>query len=736
MPQFDPTRRQFLKSTAIAGAAVSVGDFVLRPLLAAATAPEVAFAPSWVERPMRWAQLAFVDDDPVKIDAAFWFDYFKRIHADGVCLSAGGCTAFYPTDVPFHHRSPFLGNRDLFGEFVAGCRKLGMVVVARTDPHATYDDAKAAHPDWIAVTEDGQPRRHWASPDMWVTCGLGPYNFDFMTAVKREIMSRYHVDAIFINRWSGSGMCYCEHCRANFRAATGHDLPRGATTLQDTVRRAYFFWRQRRLFELWRHWDAAVRAINPDSCVVPNTAGGPSGTLDMARIGELAPTIAADRQARHGPAPLWLAGRSAKEYRAAMGAKPVIGLSGVGLEEPYRWKDSVQAAAELKLWMIDSLANGARPWFVKFAGHLEDPRWLEPVAQFYGWCHGAERYLRNTRSLARVGVVYSQQSLWFANDHERVEDAGLGWYQALVEARVPFELVHDRRLGAPNLAPFQTLILPNLVALSDAQCDQLRAFVARGGSLIATTATSLADESGAPRKDFGLADLFGVRFVRTLAGPIHNAYIRLEHDRAPHHLLLRGLEDAPRTIAGIWRVEVEATANFPAPPLTLIPSYPDLPMEQVYARQPKTDIAQAFLRELPGGGRVAYLPWDLDRTFWEALDVDHGKLLRNTVAWATNEPALISVDGPGVLDVTFWQQKNSFTIHLVNLTNPMLMHGPIRDYFPVGEQRLQIRLPAGLRAKSVRLLVAGATPAFRQSGDVVELSVPSITAHEVVALDV
>ena len=114
-----------------------------------------------------------------------------------------------------------------------------MVVIARTDPHATYDDVQAAHPDWIAVDAEGRPRRHWASPEMWVTCGLGPYNFEFMTEVKREIMARYRVDGIFINRWDGSGMCYCEHCRKSFRAATGHELPaddgpartrRGATT--------------------------------------------------------------------------------------------------------------------------------------------------------------------------------------------------------------------------------------------------------------------------------------------------------------------------------------------------------------------------------------------------------------------------------------------------------------------------------------------------------------------------
>jgi hypothetical protein len=76
------------------------------------------------------------------------------------------------------------------GELISGCRKLDMSVLVRTDPHATYDDLKAAHPDWIAFDAQGNPRRHWSSPEMWVTCALGPYNFDFMTSVHKEIMGR------------------------------------------------------------------------------------------------------------------------------------------------------------------------------------------------------------------------------------------------------------------------------------------------------------------------------------------------------------------------------------------------------------------------------------------------------------------------------------------------------------------------------------------------------------------
>jgi hypothetical protein len=726
------TRRQFLKTTTVAGAAVTLAQFTPHLFAAEAQPALPAPTPSWVDKPMRWAQLTLVEDDPGKFDLAFWLDYFKRTKSDAVCLSGGGCVAYYPTQIPFHHRSQWLGDRDVLGELVAGCRKLGMVVIARTDPHATYDDVAAAHPDWIAVDANGNKRRHWASPEMWVTCGLGPYNFEFMTEVKKEIMSRYRVDGIFINRWDGSGPCFCEHCRKNFKEASGFELPR-TNNPQDPARRAYILWRQQRLFDLWQHWDRAVREINPDSCVIPNTGGGATSSLDMKKIGELAPTLMADRQARRGLMSSWAIGMNAKEYRAALGMKPIVGIFSVGLEEPYRWKDSVQNADEIRLWVADLVANGMRPWFTKFGGVLHDERWLKPVEDIYRRLAGWENYLRNERPLARVAVVYSQQTAWFVGN--KVEDHINGWYQALIEARIPFELVHDRLLDAAHVSQFKTLILPNIAALSDAQCDQLRAFVKNGGSVIATYETSLCDEWGVRRKDFGLADLFGVGWKGRVEGPMQNSYLRLEHDTARDHQLLKGLEDAPRIVNGVWRLEVEPREKFAQVPLTLIPGYPDLPMEKVYPRVQKTDIAGVYLRELTAAGRVVYFPWDIDRTFWEVLSVDHFKLLHNAVEWATNEEPPVSVSGVGVLDVTAWRQKNSMTVHLVNLTNPMMMKGPLRELIPVSEQQVRLRLPDGARVSKVHLLAADRKPRFTQRGHELHVIVPSILDHEVVAVD-
>src|SRR6266481_2314051 len=691
----------------------------------------------WYDRPMRWAQLTLVENDPGTFDLNFWLDYFHRTHSDAACLSAGGCIAYYPTKIPFHHRSRWLGNSDPFGELVAGCRKLGMNVIARTDPHATHPDAYEAHPDWIAVDAQGKKRKHWADPDFWVTCALGPYNFEFMTEVTKEIVTQYKVDGVFSNRWTGSGMCYCEHCVHNFKAFSGHDLPR-TNNPQDPARRDYLVWQQQRLFELWRLWDGEIRKINPNASFIANAGGGALSSLDMRTIGELSHILFADRQARRGLMPPWMNGKNGKEYRSTMGRKPIGGIFSVGVEDEHRWKDSVQNAEEIKLWAAEGIANGLRPWFTKFSGTLRDHRWLKPVEEIYNWHYQNDRYLRNEQPLARVALVYSQQTAAHYGGEQaraKVEDHILGFYQALIEARIPFEMAHDRLLDLAHIERFRTLILPNIAALSDGQCGQLREYVEHGGRIVATHETSLYDERGVRRAEFGLAELFGASFGGSIEGPMQNSYLTVEKDAGGlYHLILKGLEDAQRIINGVRRVAANPLKKGAYSPLTLVPSYPDLPMEEVFPRVPKTDIPEVFMREF-GRGRVVYFPWDIDRTFWEVLSTDHGKLLRNAVEWATDEELPVRVRGAGVLDVTIWRQKQSMTVHLVNLTNPMMMKGPIREIIPIGEQQVSVRLPQSGRVTRVQTLVDRKQRQFQIRDGRLNMVVPSIGIHEVVAVD-
>lgn len=727
----DLTRRQFL---AVGAAAAAYSHLPSAYAEKSIVVPQEA----WARKTKRWAQLTLAENDAANFDLDFWMDYFRKTKSDGLCFSAGGCVAYYPTEIPYHHRSAWLGTRDIVGEVIEACRKLDMVVLLRTDPHATYDDAAAAHPEWIASTTDGKPRRHWASPEMWVTCSLGPYNFDFMTAVHREIMQRYKPEGIFLNRWAGSGTCFCAECRKNFKKATTYDLPT-AEDPQDAVYRTFIRWRQQRLYGCIDLWNETIRKIRQDSSMIPNNGSGALIEQDAIELSKRAPMLVADRQARHGTVAPWIVGKTAKEYRATLGSKPNVSLFGVGLEEPYRWKDSVQEPAEIRIWALEEIAHGTRPWWSKFVATLYDRRWLPVVEAIYSWAADNERYLQYQKPIARVAIIYSQTTAWFYGGKEaqaKVENYALGWCGALIESRIPFEMVHERMLTRENLSRFRALILPNIACLSDLQARQLRVFVEAGGSIIATHETGLFDEDGSPRKDFALADLFGVRFTGKRVPHMQNSYLKLEFAGAPHSAVLEGFSGTDRIINGVSRVVVEPVSNdFVGTPITLIPSYPDLPMEKVFPRPGDSHEPQLYLREIAKGGRVAYFPFDIDRTFNEILTHDHLRLMRNTVMWLLNEPSPFECSGPGFIDIAAWHNEDAVVLHLVNLTNPMAMKGPFRDFFAVGPQTVRLRLPELARAKEAKLLVAKKAAPIVRDGDCIRIEVPTVLDHEVIAID-
>ena len=180
----------------------------------------------------------------------------------------------------------------------------------------------------------------------------------------------------------------------------------------------------------------------------------------MVTSANLRPTLFADRQARSGVIPPWSNGKNGKEYRATLGRKAIAGIFSVGLEEDYRWKDSVQNGERSVFgWPTESprsYAPGSRNSTPSRSTNAGFPSWKNYIPGIYA----NERYLRNVDPLARVAMVYSQRTATFYGGEAaraKVEDPALGFYEALVEARIPFEMVHDHLLDAEHLKPFRTL---------------------------------------------------------------------------------------------------------------------------------------------------------------------------------------------------------------------------------------------------------------------------------------
>ena len=118
------SRRDFLQVTTGAGAFATLAPALAGHNIQPGSRPLAA--DGWFDQPMRWVQLTLVENDPGSFDPKFWLDYFRTLHADAATLSAGGIVAYYPTNVPLHHRSAWLGNSDPFGDLVTGCRSMGM----------------------------------------------------------------------------------------------------------------------------------------------------------------------------------------------------------------------------------------------------------------------------------------------------------------------------------------------------------------------------------------------------------------------------------------------------------------------------------------------------------------------------------------------------------------------------------------------------------------------------------
>jgi hypothetical protein len=256
--------------------------------------------------------------------------------------------------------------------------------------------------------------------------------------------------------------------------------------------------------------------------------------------------------------------------------------------------------------------------------------------------------------------------------------------------------------------------------------------VNRGGSVLATFQTSLYN-GAAQRPNFGLTDLFGVAYAGQVESGGGNSYMRVEG--ATQHAILAGLEGVGQILNVSQHALVRPVATFANPPLTRIPSFPTLPMEEIFPRIPKTDIPEVYLREVGARSRVVYFPGDIDGTFAAGMDPDHALLLRNAVNWAMKEAQPVTVTGPGILDVTVWRQAASMTVHLVNVTNPFMLRSAYRESLPIGAQRVSIAVPQGKTVKGVKLLIGGQMPPFTQTAGRVNLSVPSIVVNEVVALD-
>jgi hypothetical protein len=384
------------------------------------------------------------------------------------------------------------------------------------------------------------------------------------------------------------------------------------------------------------------------------------------------------------------------------------------------------------MWLNETVAAGMVPYHHIIGGENglgEDRRCLEPAHQYFNWMAKHDAHFVNRQSIANLGVVMGQRTqLFYKSPRGSLMPQYIdGLYYALLEGRFLFDFVHEEKLGPEDLRKYSALLLPNTALLSDQQCRQLSAYVDRGGSLLATFETSLYTERNERRTDFGLADVFGIRKAGDIIGTNGNAYLaRIEKQ----HAILTGFAGTNWIPGAENRVPV---APVEGPILTVVPGFVAYPPELSYPLQSRTNEPAVVVRE-KGKSRLIYFPGDIERTMWQSGHTDLARLLQNSIRWVAGANPPVTIEGQGVIESFAWETQAGFAVHLLNYTNPAMHRGWIREFYPIGPQKVRMTLPAGRLVTRVELLRAGTDIPFQMAGATIEFTIPGVLDYEVAAM--
>ena len=653
-------------------------------------------------------------DDAARWDVQRLVDLARSFSLGALGFSVGGVTAFYPSKVAGHPLSPSLNGRDLVGETVSALHAAGIRAIGRIDPSLGSADELERHPDRFARTEGGEPvRLH----DTYLTCPNGAHFGGFMLEVVREIVERYPLDGLWANAaqfspWS-TGRCFCDNCKRLFTERFGRPFPM-QEDWSDPDWKQYSEWRYERIADWNRKVRAVIHSVRPEcawlplSQVIESWDHTRKGGWDVDLTSQHADGVVLEAQRRY--CNLWWPGMESR-YAHAMDPGRGAGIT-VSYFYPW-WRFTHAPVAENRVWAAQIAANGAKPW-LHLTGYFSeyfDRRGIEPMQDLFRLFHERSDVYGGRRSAAEVALVFSRRSLDYAGGSTpdlHYLDGFRGAYNALMDSRIPFDLISDQRLARTDLSRYRCLLLPNLACMSDECAAQIESYVQKGGRIVATHRTGFCDEWGVDRAEPWIATMVGARYTGKTLPDLKAAYAHI--GRRDHPVLDHVGDTDLLPLAGnvcvfeggldgdvlrlVPPVEARQGSGMSVPEFNAVGSVSATPL---------------MLTQQVGEGTVCYFPWEPDRIGFHFGLCDPMRLIAAAVRAGHRGDDLVSVDARGLIDVSVMDGVQSRVLHLVNFNSAGGLRSghrrAVEDVIPLHSVGVSMRLPPGVRCASVEGVV-------------------------------
>jgi hypothetical protein len=305
-------------------------------------------------------------------------------------------------------------------------------------------------------------------------------------------------------------------------------------------------------------------------------------------------------------------------------------------------------------------------------------------------------------------VVGDQTIDWFAGKHyvaKGYENYYRGAWQLLKDLGYDAAPFLDWMMRPDLLAKYELVWVANAACLSDAQCDMLREYAAKGGTLIVTHLSGIADEYGKMRGTSALSELTGAVPLDVEPVEIPDLYLKLpngdEIPQDPQVLRFRAAEGA----------EVLATT---------------------IDRGHRANLGPAIVRK----GRVIYIGSGLEAVYNEARLKVLRTYLRTLIDPVLGPHRRYEVEAPTGLLPQLTASKDTLLLHLIADTGNKTKKLRIREEFQALENvKLRIRIPEGRTVRSASLLRARTRLNVTPRAGWIEMTLPRVLVHEAIRVD-
>src|SRR5579871_1705676 len=630
-------------------------------------------------------------------------------------------------------------------------------------PPGLQGEIYAQHPDWRRIPTNTTviPAVDTKSdPIGGPLCLLGPWG-DALIDLLAEALTKYpDIDAFSFDGLHHSGVCYCRRCREDYRKATGLEIP--DVNMNDLAFRRYLLWRDRRLEALIERMQTRLKHIKPGVALVTWTtnAGRFGHFLDIPRNMSARMNLLLDAPDQE----FWMDETNRGNTLIPAFANAVIWAMSnhrVAFSSPYLFShgnpygpDSFPPEEVLRRVLL-AMTYGARPSLA-----LAQPAPLQDVTyQSLQEIKRCTPWLTHVQDEPWAALLMSDSTrVFYGREPGRVEERYLanvlGFFRTGVEEHLPVTVIADWNLNAEDLARYKVLILPNAACLTDAQAQAVAEFVRGGGGLVATMDASLCDEMGEPRKDFALAEVFGIHYkgvpkieggktealdVNFLKG-LDASYWEKRKNIFDFQMGKSPLFTDPRLHAYLG----EAPVTFKGQAVAVGEGSADTSIAGTFgAHGGQGAPLPAIVTRTYGRGRVVYCAAGFDAAYYLYSYPYQRLLLAQAIRWAACEPSSLRVEAPMCVHATYFRQRNAqgerLIVHLYNDLNSTGGHAKPDDDVPLREEvipihDIRVRF-TGHNITRIHLEPEGRALPMQRTKEGVEVTVPVLAIHSMVVAE-